>query len=901
MGKRTPAPMVNMLTNPGFEQIAAGGIIPGWTPVRQGGATVSDSVYHGGRYSLKVEDLTGSVNGGAWSDIFAAQPGERFRAEAYVRVEQGTAVLYMEFVNAAGQHHSFADPWKSSPTSGNWVYAIVEGTVPEGAAGVRIMPYSGVSTTCVGYFDDISLVRRGDFSVKPQFGPVQTIPDAVMNKLGNSGAVGRAADGTPETYFFGNGAPGTFYALNAATGEKLFSEQLPGENIVWGMTFSPDGNVYFASLENGRLYRYSPTLRKIDNLGVNPSGTFVWDLGASPDGRYIYGGVYPTGKMFEYDTQTSTFRDLGVMKPGKQYVRGLGVSDSYVYAGLGTYADSESRVVVRYDRRTGAKTDIVVPTTATFINDVYAYGAKLFVSAGSLYVLDAATFGQIDAFPFSGKLSPPSPDDANLVYYTNGKNIYSYLLDTGAKQDVGTMPSMSATGMVALDWVHPAAGPFAGKNVLSGTSLYGDGFLFDPVSGSSVSVNLAIGGSPVQTHVMKAAPDGKLYLGGYHQGVSIYDPLTRSFLVQQFHTPQPESIGFLNGKVYYGMYTGAQIFEYDPVRPWQFGTAAGSNPYLAYDIQDEDRPYVMASGDNKLFIGTFPNYGHLGGKLTVHNTVDNTWKEYTNSSLVHNQSITGLAYRDGKLYGSTSIRGGLGIEPTEAQGKLVIWDVAGERKIMERSLDLPGHQPPLIGNLAFGPDGLLWGVTGSAIFALDPVTLDVVKSRTLYSPNLDNLGAYRPFELYVGDDGYLYTTIGLSITVIDPDTLEFEQLVPKADFSALGKDGSIYYAFSKGKDLYRLPVKLQSVTISTYASALPLHGSAVMGLEGLLANGKQANLGAATIRYTSSDPQTVSVDVYGRATGSAIGEADIRAEVSLDGTTVESAPIRIRVVADAPY
>jgi hypothetical protein len=99
---------------------------------------------------------------------------------------------------------------------------------------------------------------------------------------------------------------------------------------------------------------------------------------------------------------------------------------------------------------------------------------------------------------------------------------------------------------------------------------------------------------------------------------------------------------------------------------------------------------------------------------------------------------------------------------------------------------------------------LLWGATGSAVFALDPDTLDTVKSRTLYDPKLDKSGSWRPFDLIFGDDGYIYSTIGMAVTVIDPGTLEFEQLAPKASVIALGRDGSVFYSLS-GKDIYRIP------------------------------------------------------------------------------------------------
>lgn len=91
--------------------------------------------------------------------------------------------------------------------------------------------------------------------MKPKFGPVQTIPDAVLNKLGQAAAIGRWG-GVPEAYFFANGAQGTFYALDAATGEKRFSMQVAGQLAPKAsvIALGRDGSVFY-SLSGKDIYR----------------------------------------------------------------------------------------------------------------------------------------------------------------------------------------------------------------------------------------------------------------------------------------------------------------------------------------------------------------------------------------------------------------------------------------------------------------------------------------------------------------------------------------------------------------------------------------------------------------------------------------------------------------------
>jgi hypothetical protein len=63
----------------------------------------------------------------------------------------------------------------------------------------------------------VALTKRRE-SDEAKFRPGSDDSDAVLNKLGQSAAIGQDREGTPEAYFFAKGAPGTFYVLDAATG-----------------------------------------------------------------------------------------------------------------------------------------------------------------------------------------------------------------------------------------------------------------------------------------------------------------------------------------------------------------------------------------------------------------------------------------------------------------------------------------------------------------------------------------------------------------------------------------------------------------------------------------------------------------------------------------------------------
>ncbi|MFD0957812.1 hypothetical protein [Paenibacillus chungangensis] len=176
----------------------------------------------------------------------------------------------------------------------------------------------------------------------------------------------------------------------------------------------------------------------------------------------------------------------------------------------------------------------------------------------------------------------------------------------------------------------------------------------------------------------------------------------------------------------------------------------------------------MTTDNEKLYIGTIPDYGLLGGALTIYDPTTNEHDIF--HDVVYNQSIVGLAYRDGKLYGSTSIHGGEGINPTETVAKMFVWDLSTNEKTIEFTPEIPGAAtaPTMINGLTFGPDGLLWAAADGTLFALDPDSLDMVKQ----SPSM-------PVYLSM-ESGVRYTPVGEMTDCSTPRRLDIlPYLIPR--------------------------------------------------------------------------------------------------------------------------
>ncbi|MEH7388072.1 WD40 repeat domain-containing protein, partial [Bacillus sp. JJ1521] len=659
-------------------------------------------------------------------------------------------------------------------------------------------------------------------------------------------------------------APGTFSVLDAETGELKFSKVIANTEAVWAITIGPDKNVYFAGTSDGKLYRYVPELKEVQDLGANPSAAWVWDIEATDDGK-IYGATYPGAGVFEYDINTGKFKNFGSVTD-QDYARGLAVDGDYIYVGIGT-----TKHLYKINRHTGEKEELLIEGHSGengFIQDVWVVNGKLLVAVTTInmIVVDPETMEIEGSFAFSNMISEPDPNHPNMIYYKNGTHLFKYDLNTNVETLLEGIPILPDTPRVKdMAWITLSTG----ETVLSFITQYGEYMLFNPETNELNFVALDLAATAVAIQSLETGPDGKLYMGGYQRGMSVYNPFSNEIEVNISSFAQPEGIGFLNDKVYYGTYVGAIMYSYDPNQPVDLN----SNPQLEYDIKDEqDRPFAITSGDNKLFVGTIPDYGVLGGVLAIYDEDTGEWFQQRN--VVQDQSIISLAYHDGKLFGGTSVWGGLGIDPKAEEAKIFVWDVEKGEKITEFTPQIPGIDvtPRMIGDLSIGPDGYLWGAVEGTIFKMDPETYEVVDSKVI-RPSLYNSSKWFPYRLQWGPDGMLYTTLSRSLIAIDPETLDYKVLVE--DFMnsmTVGVDGSIYYAI--GSELHKIGVPETDATLKS----ITIDGEALEGFQ------------PGATRYTLYTNQTENIVAEATQAGTTVEivHSTDKTEIKVTGTDGKS-------------
>ena len=796
------------LLNPGFEE----GLKHWHTVAANEPFTTSKDVVKSGLQSLYLQDL---VSEGAndtariLSNKVKVEPNKNYLLSAEVNVEtqSHSIVMVTEYYDANNVLLKNFEELFSSNTLGTnkWNTIRKMSNAPERAAYVRVGFYSGKPSVTKAYFDDVTLTPiNNSQDLDRDYSDPINLGSMVDVGLGQAGAIGKNALGEMEVYFLSNGSPGTFYALDAHTGAVKFSEVIPNTIAIWAITIGKDKNVYFGGTEDGRMYRYLPETQTIEDLGANPADKWIWDLEVADNGK-LYGTTYPNAKLFEFDPSTKEFKDLGRMHPTQQYARGLGIDGDSIYVGIGTV----SKHLKKHTISTGVTEELTIEgfsgSAGTF-EDITIIGDYLFVSNGTInmLVIDKHTLEVVGKFQYSNRIGYDAAYDADHVYYKFQKNLFKFNINTLKQTKIDLERDLPDTVRTKdVQWMM-----HEGVAKIALITQYGEYMLIEPTSGKVDMIILDISLQPVDIQSLELGFDGRLYMGGYQRGLSIYNPFTDTIDENLPNFAQPEGIGFLNDRVWYGTYVGAIMYSFDPTKDLD----VNSNPNFEYKITDnQDRPFALTSGDNKLFVGTVPDYGMLGGVLAIYDEPTDTWTQHRN--VVADQSIISLAYKDGFLYGGTSVWGGLGIDPTAKEAEMFIWDVEKDELVKSFTLDIPGidEDPRMIGELKFDDNGLLWGVVDGTIFAFDTESETIVKSKMI-EPSKYNSSKWFPYRLQFAPDGMIYTTIGRKLVAVDPESLDHKVLVDEfMNNMTLGFDGSIYYA--KKSELYKIEVSETDATL----------------------------------------------------------------------------------------
>ncbi|TCZ75071.1 hypothetical protein E0485_18965 [Paenibacillus albiflavus] len=682
------------------------------------------------------------------------------------------------------------------------------------------------------------------------FGEPTKIDTPIM-KAGISGGVVGKENGQPIYYTTVNAELALFQVVDIKTNTLLYSLPMQGVQQVWAHAIAPDGTVYIGGIRTsgqtrGILWSYSPTTHKLTEIGEPIAGEkSIWSLTTDDQGN-VYGGTFQAGKVFKYDPVTKSFTDYGSMVAGQEYVRSIAYHDGYIYAGTGTVGDVIKLGVTEstkgYKQSIGAKVPELLKVDSAaqvpFAYDMAVVGDYLFVKfqGGDHYTLlfydlknqvwldhvvgkDTANGGTgVGVFSFAQLASRD-----NKVYIpANGHLTELDLTTFKATPLIKYGTSLRGAGWVEFDDLEG----FKGQSLVS-MKANGDIAIFN-IADKKVHNNLSVlQGAPNPIHNIEVGPDGNLYMTAYPAGLgAIYNPRTGKRI--NMVAEQAEGMIAYGKDMYLGLYPGGHIYKIDT-------TLSTPVPTPVFTIgEDQDRPYIMKTMEDRIMIGTIPGYGQLGGALTIYDPATGQYEVHRN--VVNNQSIVGLAYKDGYIYGSTTIHGGLGITATEKSAKMFVWDVANKRKVTEFTLDIPGlSNPAMISGLSVGPDGNIWGGVNGTLFQMDPNNYDIINYKKIYSDISNTYGMWRPYHTHWGKDGLLYMDLADRITVIDPKNMDFVRLFEgsmEVKFMTIAEDanGNENIYFADATDMGSLQMIAVSDVGYEHAGKLKLTGPAAAKL-----------------------------------------------------------------------
>ena len=476
-------------------------------------------------------------------------------------------------------------------------------------------------------------------------------------------------------------APLFLLAVNPDTGQmRQFNGPLSSEMGSWGFTVDHENRIYLGSYYNAHLLRFDPKTEKWDDLG-QPGGekeSFICRVTTAPDGK-IWGGTYPSAKLFSYDPKTGVFENFDRMDPDQFYCYPTAGEDGLIYCAI----QFEKMDIVVFDPEKKTRTSVILSESRKPGRVTLVKGKD-----GRIY-------------------SKLSTSDRWFVI-EEGKRLVEV-----SSSEVPSIPKTLPDGRIFN---------FVDNNLLR---------IENPVTKERKEIPLKYEAAGAYIFVVGGGPDGKIYGSSMLPlRLFVYDPRSQSLTnlgKASMATGEVYSMGSLDGKLYLCSYPEARLSVYDPGKPLRFGDGEETNPRdLGPMGEGLYRPRAMIAGPHgKVFIGGYPDYGLLGGAISVYDPKTNEKRAYRH--ILQNQSIASLAYieKSGLIAGGGSVLGGTGTHAVEKEAKLMLWDPKEEKKIFEI---VPVPEAKIILSLAVTVEGLLYGITNNGkVFVFDPEKKEIRK------------------------------------------------------------------------------------------------------------------------------------------------------------------------------
>jgi outer membrane protein assembly factor BamB len=556
-----------------------------------------------------------------------------------------------------------------------------------------------------------------------------------------------------------NRGDGIVVRFQPSTGESEYLVTHGGAGS-WSIVSVGDGEAYLGSHLEGFLYHLEPGASEFNRIDLPRPDDWIWSIDRASDGL-IYLGTYPGGELLRYDPGDGSVVDLGPVLPDdgrERYVRSLNAE----FAGklfLGMGAEPE---LIEWDLATGQKRFLLPERfkDRSFVYNVDRVGDLVAASVSPrvvILLIDPDTRQVVheieapnDASMWLGNQQSVILHDDEIYFGTRGDDaLWAYSLETRSTR----LARAGVGGPIGL----------ARDRFLFTHNYFGTYFVIDLVSDEIVVERPSkFEGAGMDIHTLGRGPAGTVAGGTYiNQGFFLYDPASDSL-----YTPGPavsfggqiDNVVTHDGLLYLAHYTSARLTVYDPRLHWNPGSSPDANPRLVATVgHDQDRfPTAVVGTDDRIYLGTIPKYGKLGGALVVYDPA--TSQTAVHRNVVENQSVHALTEAGAFIYGSTSVLGGLGSKPTRESGTIFRWDKTAQEKTFEH---VPVKGARELWGLDRLPDGVLVGSADSLLYVFDPVAQRVLVD-TVATPEVIT-------RLVASSDGWVYAVTEERFIRASPD------------------------------------------------------------------------------------------------------------------------------------
>ncbi len=509
------------------------------------------------------------------------------------------------------------------------------------------------------------------------------------------------------------GRPAQLVVLALPGFELRASHVLPHAEGAENLLVSSRVELFIPTHPHGKLYRYSLAANQLHEIhhGCDRVG-LIWDLAEDHVGR-IFAGCWPGARLFAFDPSTQKTIDFESVAPGEDYVRAMTscAATRRLYLGIGAHAQ-----LLEYDPIARTSSNILPPMwqSQRFVYQLASYGTWLFVTVMParktlVFRLGAQSELVAELAALECPHIVPREREGKRLLLAAGGHLVEF--DTQAQLWRVIAPEVAGKAKLLCRLGH-ASVEDTSHVVLVHES--GDVTVVDISARKHCTRGLSLAPQALPIHNLALGPAGRIYSSGYVMGgVGIFDPLTQSF--DFFNgVGQAEAIAHDGESVYFGTYPEAAVVAY---RPDGLRSETNRRTLLTLAEWEQDRPYALLPDPthHRLFIGTVPAYGCLGGALAIYDLT--TGEVRVRRHIVPDQSIVSLVKSGNLVIGGTSVSGGLGVAPRARSACLFVLD---PEHLEIRRCFMPVEGARGITGLVADSGGNVYGWAEGTLFVFEP-------------------------------------------------------------------------------------------------------------------------------------------------------------------------------------